>query len=235
MNAVTGQTLFAYHPAQERYPASTVKIMTAIVALQHLKLKAVVKVHADAAYVGGTTAGLSEGEQLKVRSLLYGMLLPSGNDAATTLGDAVAGSSWKFAQMMNAEAGKLHLWHTHFVSPTGLDQPGEYTTARDLAWLGRDLLQNQILAEIVHTKYHVAQSFYGQYFHRWTSINQLLWTYRGAIGVKTGTTDAAGANLVAAAKRGGHRIIVVVMGDSKANRFGDATALLNYGWSLEGL
>jgi D-alanyl-D-alanine carboxypeptidase (penicillin-binding protein 5/6) len=227
----TGHALYAYHADVERYPASTVKMLTAIVVLQRLRPGTIVTVPAGAV-VGGTTAGLAPGERMSVRNLLYGMLLPSGNDAAVTLANAVAGSPTTFAILMNREARRLHLWHSHFLNPDGFDAAGQYTTARDLAWLAHALLHWHLLARIVRTRVHRATSADGRYHHVWTNLNRLLWSYPGTIGVKTGTTPLAGANLVACAVHGHHRLIAVILGSTVADRFADATKLLNYGWSL---
>lgn len=231
LDDTTGRALYAYHADVERDPASTLKMLTAIVALQHLRLRRVVTVPYDA-MVGGTTARLSPGEQMTAGNLFYGMLLPSGNDAAVTLADAVSGSSAQFAVLMNAEARRLHLWHTHALGPDGFDLYGQYTTARDLAWLAHALLRRPTLARIVRTQTWQASSVDGRYAHYWTNLNQLLGSYPGSCGVKTGTTPLAGANLVACDQRGGQRLIAVLMGSTVASRFSDGAALLNYGWSL---
>lgn len=233
LDDTTGRTLYAYHADALRYPASTVKMMTAIVALQHLNLHAIVTVPAGA-LVGGTSAGLWAGERMRVRDLLYGMLLPSGNDAAMTLADATAGSPWSFAALMNVEARRLHLWHTHFLTPNGFDVAGQYSTARDLAWLAHALLRRRLLAGIVRTRVYDATAVYGGSRYDWTNLDRLLWTYPGAIGVKTGTTPLAGANLVACVVRSKQRLIAVIMGSTVAARYTDATSLLNYGWRLLG-
>jgi len=228
LDDTTGSALFAANADVPRYPASTIKMMTAIVTLQRLKPGTVVTVPGDA-LVGETTAGLVAGERMTVRDLLYGLLLPSGNDAAIALADATAGSTDAFAALMNAEAVRFHLWHTHFLSPHGFDLAGQYSTARDLAWLAHDLLRLPILARIVVSRTYHATSADGRIVHDWTNRNQLLWTYPGAIGVKTGTTPLAGANLVAAATRDGHRLIAVILGSTGGRRFADGSALLDYG------
>lgn len=230
LDDTTGRTLYAENADIPRYPASTVKMLTAIVALQHLRLNHVVIVPAGA-FVGGTTAGLAAGERITVRQLFYGMLLPSGNDAAVTLGDAVAGSPWAFGALMNDEARHLHLWHSHFMAPHGFDIAGQYSTARDLAWLAHALLRRPFLARVVETREYRAVTP-GGYVHDWVNLNQLLWSYPGTIGVKTGTTPLAGANLVACTTRHHHRIIAVIMGSTVADRYSDATNLLNYAWGL---
>lgn len=233
LDDVTGRTLYAYNADVERYPASTIKMLTAIVALQHLRQKTVIVVP-PGAMVGGTTAGLAVGERMTVHNLLFGMLLPSGNDAAVTLADAVAGSPWAFTALMNAEARSLHLWHTHALGPEGFDLAGQYSTARDLAWLAHALLRRRFLARVVDTPIYHATSTDRRYWHVWSNLNHLLGSYPGAVGVKTGTTPGAGANLVACAVRGRHRIIAVLMGSTPASRFADATRLLDYGWRVLG-
>jgi D-alanyl-D-alanine carboxypeptidase len=231
---ITGQTLYSFNADAERLVASTAKMLTAIVAYQHLRLGAIVSVPADAAALPATTAGLAQGERMRVRDLFYGMLLPSGNDAAETLADAAAGSVPAFAAMMNSEARRLHLRHSHFLVPHGLDVAGQYSTARDLASLAHVFLRIPFLAQIVRTRSYTAYSTDGTYTHHWQNLNQLLGSYPGAIGVKTGTTPAAGANLVASSVRGPHRIIAVLLGDTPADRYADATRLLDFGWRLLG-
>jgi hypothetical protein len=228
-----GHPLYALNPDTERLVASTAKMVTALVAVHDLALSRYVTVPPDAAVVG-TTAGFATGEHLRVRDVFYGMLLPSGNDAAVTLADASAGTVPAFADQMNAEVARLHLTHSHFVTPHGLDTPGQYSTAHDLAWIARALLRQPFLAQVVHTRFYRAVAAGGAYVHDWTNLNHLLGSYPGAIGVKTGTTPGAGANLVAAAVRGGRRLIVVLLGDTPDRRFIDVVTLLNYGWRLLG-
>jgi D-alanyl-D-alanine carboxypeptidase (penicillin-binding protein 5/6) len=233
LDDTSGRTLYSFHPNQERYVASTQKMLTALVALKRLPLNRIVTVPAEA-IVGGTTAGLYAGERMRVRDLFYGMLLPSGNDAAIALADAAAGTQSSFASLMNAEANTLHLRHSHFLIPHGFDVPGQYSTAHDLATVAHALLRRSFLARIVRTRSYTARSADGVRIHAWVNLDELLGHYPGIIGVKTGTTPGAGANLVSCAVRGAHRIIVVLLGDTVANRFPDATRLLNYGWRLLG-
>lgn len=228
-----GRPLYAANADTERLVASTAKMVTALVALRDLPLDSYVTVPADAE-VAGTTAGFVPGEHLRVRDIFYGMLLPSGNDAAVTLADAAAGSIPAFAAQMNAEMIRLHLTHSHFVTPHGLDSPGQYSSAHDLAWIAHALLRQPFLAAVVRTRAYRAVAAGGAYVHNWVNLNHLLGTYPGAIGVKTGTTPGAGANLVAAAVHGNRRVIVVLLGDTPDNRFPDATRLLNYAWRLLG-
>lgn len=229
----TGRALYAYHADILRYPASTAKMMTALVALQRLKLGAILTVPPGAVTTPDeTSAGLAAGERMTVRNLLYGLLLPSGNDAAITLAVAISGSTLSFSNLMNAQARRLHLWHTHFLGATGLDSAGQYSTARDLAWLGHAVLRQPLLRSIVATRTYRAASVDGRFVHSWTNLNRLLSSYAGSVGIKTGTTPLAGANLVGAATRRNRRIIAVIMGSTVNTRYSDATKLLDYGWRL---
>jgi hypothetical protein len=229
----TGHALYAYNADTERLVGSTAKMLTAIVALAHINLDTSVTVPADA-FAGGTSANLFVGERMLARQLFYGMLLPSGNDAARTLAEASAGSIPTFARLMNVEAGRLHLRHSHFVVPEGLDYQGQYSSARDLALIGHALLRRPFLAAVVRTRFYHATSVDKLYSHDWINLNQLLRSYPGAIGIKTGTTPGAGANLVAGAVRGNRRIIAVIVADSVTARYADAMSLLDYGWRLLG-
>lgn len=217
-------------------PASLVKMMTAAVALDRLAPDTVLTVPAGApsvgAAVGGTAMGLIPGERLSLRDLLYGMLLPSGNDAAYTIAEGVAGSQQAFAALMNAKAAALGMRGTHFVQGYGLDDAGQYSTARDLARLARyDLLHYPVFDAIVATTDHLIGLGRTHPAFSLHNRDQLLGVYPGAFGVKTGTTPAAGQNLVAAVRRDGHRIIVAVLGSQ--DRYADATALLNYAVAVD--
>ncbi|HEX6510307.1 MAG TPA: D-alanyl-D-alanine carboxypeptidase, partial [Chloroflexota bacterium] len=161
-------------------------------------------------------------------------LLPSGNDAAIALSQTVTATTQQFAALMNLDAAKLHLWHTHYVTPNGFDTPGQVTTARDLANLTRAAMQIPTFAAIVHTRRWTAYSSSGRGVHVWQNLNKLLWSSRVVDGVKTGTTPAAGACLVSSARSGGKWVIAVNMGSSVAARFNDGAALLNYGLTVDG-
>jgi D-alanyl-D-alanine carboxypeptidase len=219
------KTLYSLRPEDKLPPASTVKIMTALVTLQRSNPDDLVQVSARAANTVGSRMGLVTGEELTVRDLLYGLLLPSGNDAAVVLAEHVAGTDTEFVALMNATATDLGMRGSHFTSPHGLDDPGETISATDLVTLTTAALAYPLFSEIVATR---AADVAG---HRLVNTNQLLSTYAGADGVKTGTTDAAGECLVASATgRGGHRLLVVLLGSK--DRYGDATLLLD--WATEG-
>ncbi len=232
----SGHVLYRRNDTAPRPPASLVKMMTAAVALDHLAPDTLITVPAGApsvgAEIGGTAMGLVPGEALSLRDLLWGMLLPSGNDAAYTIAQAVSGSQDAFAALMNAKAAALGLTGTHFVQAYGLDAAGEYSTARDLAALARyDLAHYPLFRQIVGTADHtigVGRTHPAFALH---NRNELLGVYPGAFGVKTGTTPAAGQNLVAAVQRDGRRVLVVVLGAT--DRYADATALLNYAVAVD--
>jgi D-alanyl-D-alanine carboxypeptidase len=232
-----GHVLYAREQDVPRAPASLVKMMTALLAVQRLSLDTVLTVPAGAPSVGlevgGTAMGLAGGERMTVRDLLYGMLLPSGNDAAYTLAQAMGGSQAGFAQLMNVRARALGLRHTHFMQGYGLDQAGQYSTADDLAALAAAVLRVPALAAIVRTTSYTipATSLHGAFSLHDTNL--LLGTYPGVYGVKTGTTPEAGQCLVTALHTSrGHHILAVVLGSD--DRYADARHLLDYASALEG-
>jgi serine-type D-Ala-D-Ala carboxypeptidase (penicillin-binding protein 5/6) len=226
----TGAVLFAKNPDALHAPASTAKIMTALLVLEHkIPMDRPFFVTAYAASFRGSTAGLVAGERITVWNLLHGLLMPSGNDAAVALAEGVAGNAPRFIRMMNLEARRLHLWHTHYLTPNGLDAPGQVTSARDLAELARTAMQSPRFARVVRTRYWSAWSFDHRAFHHWTNLNKLLWSSPAVDGIKTGTTSGAGACLVSSARRGGKWVIGVNLGSTYTARFDDGAKLLNYG------
>lgn len=236
MDGWTGHVLYSKNAQAQRDPASTVKIMTALVILRHhVSLSRVVTVGPTAVSYGGSSAGLYAGERMTVWNLLHGMLLPSGNDAAIALSQTLAASPQQFARLMNDQAVRLHLWHTHYLTPNGFDTPGQVTSARDLANLTRAAMQSPTFSAIVGTRTWTARAADGRGFHVWQSLNRLLWSSKIVDGVKTGTTPAAGACLVSSARKGGRWVIAVNMGSTSAARFSDGAALLNYGLEMDGV
>ncbi len=221
----SGITLYARNADVPRPPASTVKIMTALLVLRKADVREEVIVSANAAATGGSRMGLVAGERLTVLDLLYGLLLPSGNDAAVALAEHVAGSEAAFVAEMNREAARLGLQHSRFANPHGLDAEGQFTSAADLVIIARAALDYPVFTEIVRTpRARIAG-------RDLTNTNELLGGYPAADGIKTGTTDAAGECLVASVSRQGHRVIAVVLGSQ--DRYTDIRALLNYaqaGW-----
>jgi D-alanyl-D-alanine carboxypeptidase (penicillin-binding protein 5/6) len=221
----SGLTLAAVNPHRPLPPASTVKVMTALVTLKRADLAAPVTVSALAAATPGSRMGLTAGQTLSARDLLYGLLLPSGNDAAMALAEHVAGDSAAFVTLMQDEATALGLTGSHFTNPHGLDEPAETITAADLMTVTRAALAYPIFREIV------AQPTATVAGRLLSNTNDLLRVRRGADGVKTGTTIGAGECLVASVTTGGHRVLVVVLGSQ--DRYTDTAALLDFaaaGW-----
>ncbi len=229
LEADTNTVIYADH-ARERLPiASTTKLMTAYVALAHATPGRVLTVQPYAPAPEETVAGLAAGQRLSVADLLKAMLLPSGGDAAHTLAvDLGGGSLARFVGWMNTAAVRLHMRDTHYSTPVGLDTPGNYSTASDLAQLARALLGNPVFARIVSRP--SARLTDGQ---RVVNRNDLVGRFSYVIGVKTGHTAGAGYCLVGAARRNGATVISVVLGDpSEGTRDSDTLGLLRYGLAL---
>lgn len=215
----SGEVLVAQNEHQRLPPASTTKIMTALLALERGNLEDVVTV-GNEVYIEGARAGLVPGERLTLRDLLYALLLPSGNDAAMAIARHIAGSEDAFVALMNNRAQELGLADTHFTNPHGLDASDQYSSAYDLQRLALAALAKPDFARIVATRDVTVGS------HYWVNRNELLGDYLGADGVKTGTTEAAGECLVASATRDGSQALVVVLGST--DRYADARTLLDY-------
>ncbi|HVV58854.1 MAG TPA: D-alanyl-D-alanine carboxypeptidase family protein [Gaiellaceae bacterium] len=225
VDARTGDVLASSHADEELPIASITKLMTVIVTLQHKRLDDVVRVDPRAAAVGEESIYLDAGDELTVRDLLEGTLIQSANDAADALALSVAPSFAAFAALMNAEARKLGLDHTHFVRPDGLDAPGEYSSAADVTKLGRDAMRIPIVRRIVRMP--TATIAGGQVLHTW---DDLLGVFPGVLGGKTGHTDDAGWCQVIAARHGGATVYVTMLGSpSRSVRNAGLEALLAWG------
>lgn len=205
--------------------ASTTKIMTALLAIELLEPEAVVTVPKEAVGIEGSSIYLIEGEQITVSDLLYGLMLESGNDAATALAIAAGGTVEHFVAMMNERAAELGLEDTHFSNPHGLSADDHYTTAYDLARLTCAALENETFAEIVSCKTKTISD--GKRYL--SNHNRLLRSYEGCIGVKTGYTIATGRTLVTAAERDGLTLVAVTLNDR--SDWADHTKLLDYGFA----
>ena len=222
--------LLASQNADVRLPmASTTKIMTALVVLEHLPLEHVVTIPPEATGIEGSSIYLFAGEQITVDALLYALLLSSANDAAVALAIETAGTVADFAALMNEKATALGLTSTHFCNPHGLHEAEHYTTARELALLTAHALQNEHFARIVSTQRHNAKQNGTDATRLFLNHNRLLRSYEGAIGVKTGYTKAAGRCLVSAATREGLTLICVTL--SCPNDWQAHAALLDFGFS----
>lgn len=223
IDADTGSVIYSRNAEERSLIASTTKIMTALVVLEHCDLDTEVVVPSGAVGIEGSSLYLQAGEQLTVEALLYGMMLHSGNDAATALALVCGGSDAHFVEMMNEKARTLGLENTSFANPHGLDSKKNYSTAADLAALTAYCLRNEDFVRIVSTK---TVTFGNRTF---TNHNRLLWMADGILGVKTGYTKAAGRILVSAAERNGRRLIAVTIRDG--NDWDDHCRLFDYGFA----
>ncbi|HSE88639.1 MAG TPA: D-alanyl-D-alanine carboxypeptidase family protein [Candidatus Binatia bacterium] len=228
MEMQTGRILWAKNKELPRPPASTAKILTAFVTLDRVPLKEIVTVPIAAFTSTSSAIRLQVGERLAVHDLLYAVLLQSSNDAALALASHVGGTTPKFVHLMNQKARSLGALHSRFLNPTGLPQQGQVTTALDLALITKAALANSEFRRIVATKSYPWKS------SEWEGVlensNELLKSYDGAIGVKTGNTREAGHCLVAAAQRGDKALIAVILGSQEKHVWQDAKNLLDYGF-----
>jgi serine-type D-Ala-D-Ala carboxypeptidase (penicillin-binding protein 5/6) len=239
-NAANGAVLWSRDASAKRPMGSITKVMTAYVVIKAGDLNRTITVPKGiTAYdnkYGASTAGLMPKQRYTALQLLYAMLIPSGCDAAYTLADAYGPGLSKFIAKMNATAKKLSLTRTHFSDPSGLPDPTEhstYSTARDLVILGRDAMKLALFRKIVALRtYHLAKGR-SHPAHTWVNTNALLGHYKGIVGIKTGSTNAAGACLLFEARRGSKTLIGVVLHSTSdlSGAFRDATKILNWGFS----
>lgn len=229
----TGEILYEKSADERAYPASTTKIMTAMLTLETLKkydspLTQTVEIPEEAAGVEGSSLYLKAGEKISMEDLLYGLMLVSGNDAATALACIIGGTQEDFVKMMNEKSAELHCSDTHFTNPSGLFDEDHYTTARDMAVIAGEAMKDPDFRKIVSTKDHRSQRTDSDYinFH---NKNKTIFEYDGGTGVKIGYTKASGRTLVASASREGRSLICVVM--SAPDWFNDAYSLMDMGFS----
>ena len=200
------------HNAETPLPmASTTKVMTALLAIENGQLDDRVTCSRNAFGVPGTSIYLSEGETLSLEEMLYGLMLASGNDAATAIAEHIGGTVDDFCRMMTARAAELGCTHTVFLTPHGLPREGHYTTAHDLALIAREAMTHATFREIVSTQRAKIPWEGRDYARVLNNKNRLLSTYEGATGIKTGYTKKAGRCLVFGAERDGMRVIGVVL------------------------
>ncbi|WP_242847972.1 D-alanyl-D-alanine carboxypeptidase family protein [Inediibacterium massiliense] len=222
MDVKSGRVLYQKNIYAKKPMASTTKIMTALLGIEKVKLDQKVKISKKAVGVEGSSIYLGYDERVKMKDLLYGLMLRSGNDAATAIAIEVAGSVEKFAELMNQKAKEIGAKNTNFVNPHGLHDENHYTTAYDLALISREALRNKHFKEIVKTKLWIADREGYKHFY---NKNKTLSQYKGGDGVKTGYTRAAGRCLVTSATRGGMQLVCVVLNDY--NWFEDSYSLLD--------
>jgi D-alanyl-D-alanine carboxypeptidase (penicillin-binding protein 5/6) len=232
VDASTGRVLWQMHAHERRQVASTTKIMTALLALRKLAPHDLVTVDRSVPRVPLVREGLRAGEKVEAWKLFYAMLLYSGNDDALALAIAAGGTKWHFVHQMNTEARLLGLRDTHFVSPSGVVDVGNYSSAWDLASLTRVAMRSERFRQIVRTHIKHVKWAAPTFAKIYVNNNRLLGTYQGANGVKTGYTHKAGPCLVASATRGGVSLIAVVL--DSPDMYTDARRLLNFGFSSLG-
>lgn len=225
VESACGSLIYGISESERLPPASLTKIVTAMAVAEQARLGDKVGVAVNGWDLvtedGSSVMGLEAGMTLSVQDLLYGLLLPSGNDAALALAEYVGGTP-RLVDLMNKRVSRLGLTNTRFVNPDGRDAPGQYSSAFDMALLGRDFLADSMLGKIAAAPSYQPDWPGGVLWNG----NYLLQAYRGAIGVKIGYTDEAGYTMVAAARREGRELIVVVLGST--DLYLDATRLLDW-------
>src|SRR5207253_10024476 len=229
VDAKTGRVLWARDAHARRHVASTTQIMTAPLALRQLQPHDIGTVDKSVPRVPLVREGLRAGERVQAWKLFYAMLLYSGNDDALAIAIAAGGDKWSFVREMNAEAHTLGLHDTHFISPSGVVDHDNYSSAWDLAALTRVAMRNPRFRRIVRTRVKHVPWAAPTFSKIYVNNNRLLGSYPGTNGVKTGYTHKAGPCLVASATRGGVSLIAVVLDSS--NMYGEATRLLDLGFA----
>lgn len=228
MDVTTGDVLFGKQADMRRPPASTTKIMTAILGLELGRPDEVVTISQKAAAVGEATLHLDPGEKITLYELITGALVRSGNDACVAIAEHIAGSEEQFVKLMNKKALALGAQNTNFENTNGLPRQEHYSTAKDLALMARHGLQIPQFASITRQKETEIHFLEPDVFMDLRNTNKLLWNYPYANGVKTGTTTAAGKCLVASATKEGRQLLAVVL--NAPDRFEDAQKLLEWGF-----
>ncbi|MCI5688988.1 MAG: D-alanyl-D-alanine carboxypeptidase [Emergencia sp.] len=228
IDSKSGEVLFEKNADEKGYPASTTKIMTALVTLDICEeigapVDTLVKIPAEAVGVEGSSLYLKKGEERTLENLLYGVMLRSGNDGATALASIMGGNVEHFVDLMNEKARKLGCTGTNFVNPSGLYDENHYTTARDLSKIARCAMENKTFRQVAGAKS----------WEEYQNKNKTVFQYDGATGIKIGFTKMSGRTLVASSKRQGTELICVVLSDG--NWFNDAYALMDYGYEVRGI
>jgi serine-type D-Ala-D-Ala carboxypeptidase (penicillin-binding protein 5/6) len=221
--------LYEKNSRAKLYPASTIKMLTALVAVEYYQLEDILSIDSEFEIIGNKI-NLQPGDQLRVRDLLAALLLSSANDSAYLLANNYQGGLIAFVEAMNNKARELNLVDSQFLNPAGLDEVGQLSSARDLNILARELLKNDFLRELVATPYLEIKTIDNGDNNRPITIyqlfntNQLLGTLGGVRGVKTGTTDRAGQVLVSLVERNGRQILISLM--NSQDRYSDTEKLL---------
>lgn len=230
MDMKTGKVFYGRNPDQKRAMALTTKMMTSLIAIESLPLDKIVTVSQHASSTGEQTLSLKPGERLTVEQLLFGSMVWSANDASVALAEAVSGTEAAFVKEMNQKAAELGLKNTHYMNSHGLDTPGHYTSARDLALLATYAMKNAEFRKLAGTVYYSLQIAGRPKPFDCRNINKLVGFVREATGVKTGFTNDAGFCLVASVDAGGRQLVSVVLGDKSWSQvYADTLVLLLYG------
>ena len=227
MDVDSAVPLYEKNPDGKFLPASTTKMVTALVSLDFYPMDAVLRINSIRSV--GQRMRLVAGEEISVENLLYGLLVFSANDAADVLAANYYGGREAFVAAMNDKAKELNLENTVFVNPSGLDSAAQVTTARDLARIAAVAMENVKFREFVATKNKIVTSADGSIVHRLTNINSLLGEVEGVLGVKTGWTENARENLVTYVDRDGKKVVIVVLGSQ--DRFGETKELIEWVYS----
>lgn len=227
MEVSTGRVLFSKRHMEKTKIASTTKIMTCILALENCSLEEMCKISKKAAGIGGSTVGLKSGTEVKLKSLLYGLMLESGNDCAIAVAEHIAGSSEEFATIMNEKAKLIGAKHTKYTNPHGLDTEANCCTAYDLALITRYAIQNEEFNKIISTE-SITLDFAGVSKYL-SNTNRLLRSLDYCDGGKTGFTNGAMYCLMMTGSYNGMRVIVIVLGAPSSDiRFSDGKKVMNY-------
>lgn len=221
----SGRVLYEKNADEKAFPASTTKIMTALLALENADLKKKVKVSQSAVGMEGSSIYLEKGEILPLEDLLYGLMLRSGNDAAVAIAETIGGSTENFVAMMNERAEQLGAERTHFMNPNGLHHQEHYTTVRDMSMIAREAMHNPEFKTIAKAKSWTADRGDGKYNYFYNK-NKVVYQYDGGTGIKIGYTKAAGRTLVASSERNGIELICTVM--NAPDWFNDTYKLMDY-------
>ena len=221
----TGRVLYQKNANEKRKMASLTKLMTSIILVENCDLNEKITVAKEACYVGGSEAGLKPNDEVTAKDLLYGMLLPSGNDCAMAIAYHIGGNIPNFASLMNQKAKELELESTSFDNPHGLDSENHYTTAYEMAQIARYAKSYDSIKDAVSTIQ--TDVIFGDRTVNLRNTNSLLRTYPYATGMKTGFTNGANRCLVASASKDNLNLIAVVLGsDTSKIRFDDAKTIL---------
>jgi len=229
MDASTGRVLYAKNPELRLMPASTTKLMTALITVERANLQDVVTVSRAAANAAPTRSGFREGDKVTIETLLYAALMKSANDAAVALAEAVAGSQEEFVQLMNRKAIAIGATDTCFINPNGLPGKGQYTTAFDLAKIMRQAIKHPVLKAVIGTRVTELSTEAGKTVMV-KNTNKLLWTDADVLGGKTGFTHAARHCFVCAGERADSTLIVALLGaPSRSELWKETEGLMEFG------